>query len=122
MNPSTASASPGVPDQPTVLFAEGFEHNPSPAVTPITSYQGAPPTNQTYKTDPEWAPNPVSCNGLITAFSTTGICTSATANSNVRLMARKLGAFAGDATPDDNHVVSAYTDQGLIPGPNKIEH
>ncbi|HEX8157415.1 MAG TPA: hypothetical protein VF526_08510 [Solirubrobacteraceae bacterium] len=122
LHPAGASASPGVPDPPSVLFSEGFENDPSVAVTPVTSYQGAPPANQTYKTGPEYAPNATSCNGLITAYlSPKPYCVSSTADANVRLMARKLGLFAGDATPDDNHVVSAYTDQGYDPGPNKVE-
>ncbi len=116
-----ASATPGVPDQPTVLFGENFENNPQQTVTPLTSYQGAPPTNETYKTDPQWAPDASSCNGLITAYFDPYFCVSATANANVRLMALKLGIFAGDTTPDDNHVVSAYTDQGHDPGANNIE-
>jgi hypothetical protein len=120
--PSGASAAPGVPDQPTVLFSETFENNPQATVTPLTSYQGAPPTNETYKTDPQWAPDRVSCNGLITAFTDpTPYCVSRTADANVRLMARKLGILAGDPTPDDNHVVSAYTDRGRDPGANNIE-
>jgi uncharacterized repeat protein (TIGR01451 family) len=119
--PGGAAANPGAPDSPAVLFGEDFEHNPAAVVSPVTSYQGAPPANETYTTDPEWAPDTVSCNGWITAFSNAGICVSSIANGNVRLMARKLGIFAGDPTPDDNHVVSAYTDQGRDPGPNKIE-
>jgi hypothetical protein len=119
--PSGASAAPGVPDPPAVLFGENFENNPQPTVTPVTSYHGAPPTNETYKTDPQWAPDSVSCNGLITAYVNPRYCVSSTADANVRLMARQLGTFAGDTTPDDNHVVSAYTDQGQDPGPNNIE-
>jgi hypothetical protein len=120
--PSAASAAAGVPDPPAVLFSENFENNPQPTVTPLTSYHGAAPTNETYKTDTQWAPDTVSCNGLITAYvNPSPYCVSATADANVRLMARMLGAFAGDATPDDNHVVSAYTDQGQDPGPNHIE-
>jgi hypothetical protein len=119
--PGGAAASPGVPDSPTVLFSEDFENNPAAVVSPVTSYQGAPPASETYTTDAAWAPDTTSCNGWITAFSNAGICRSSIANGNVRLMARKLGIFVGDATPDDNHVVSAYTDQGQDPGPNKIE-
>jgi hypothetical protein len=119
--PSAASATPAVPDPATVLFSEGFENSPQATVTPVTSYQGAAPLNQTYKTDPQWAPDATSCNGLITAFVDPRYCVSPVADANVRLMARKLGTFAGDATPDDNHVVSAYTDQGRDPGPNNIE-
>ncbi|MEA2129269.1 MAG: hypothetical protein QOJ85_2160 [Solirubrobacteraceae bacterium] len=119
--PAGASASPGVPDAPTVLFGEDFENNPAQAVVGVTSYTGAAPLNETYATDPQWAPDPVSCNGLITAYVDPWYCVSGTANANVRLMARKLGTFAGDATPDDNHVVSAYTDQGRDPGANHIE-
>jgi uncharacterized repeat protein (TIGR01451 family) len=120
--PSGAFAAPGVPDPPTVLFSETFENNPQTTVTPLTSYHGAPPANETYKTDPQWAPDRVSCNGLITAFSDPApYCVSSTADANVRLMARKLGTLAGDTTPDDNHVVSAYTDRGRDPGANNIE-
>jgi hypothetical protein len=43
---------PGSSDQPTVLFGEDFENNPRPTVTPLTSYHGAPPIGETYKTDP----------------------------------------------------------------------
>jgi hypothetical protein len=116
-----AAAAPGVPDAPAVLFGEDFENNPSQGVTGVTSYTGAAPVNETYTTDPAWAPSAVSCNGWIMAFSTAGTCVSPTANSNMQIMARKLGVFAGDPTPDDNHVVSAYTDQGVNPGPNKVE-
>jgi len=119
--PGVASATPGVPDQPTVLFGENFENNPQQTVTPVTSYQGAPPLNETYKTDPQWAPDATSCNGLIVAYVDPGYCVSGTANANLRLMARMLGSFAGDPTPDDNHVVSAYTDLGHDPGANNIE-
>jgi uncharacterized repeat protein (TIGR01451 family) len=118
---SSAFAAAGVPDQPTVLFGEDFENNPQPAVTPVTSYQGAAPLNETYKTDPQWAPDPDSCNGLITAFINPNFCVDSTANANVRRMARMLGTLAGDTTPDDNHVVSAYTDRGHDPGANNIE-
>jgi uncharacterized repeat protein (TIGR01451 family) len=119
--PGGAAASPGVPDPPAVLFGEDFENNPSQGVTAVTSYTGAAPVSETYTTDPAWAADAVSCNGWIMAFSTAGICVSGTANDNMRLMARKIGIFAGDTTPDDNHVVSAYTDQGRRPGPNKVE-
>jgi hypothetical protein len=120
---SGASASPGTPEAPTALFSEDFESNRSVAIAPITGYTGAPPINETYRTDPAYAPSPISCNGLITAFSSPGpgFCVSPTANASVRLMARKLGVFVKDATPDDNHVVSAYTDQGRDPGADKVE-
>jgi uncharacterized repeat protein (TIGR01451 family) len=121
VHPAGASASPGVPDAPTTLFGEGFENNPSQAVVGVTSYTGAAPLSETYATDPAWAPNASSCNGWITAFTSPGVCISGIANGNVELMAQKLGAFAGDPTPNDNHVVSAYTDLGANPGPNKIE-
>jgi uncharacterized repeat protein (TIGR01451 family) len=121
VQPGAAPAAPGVPDPPAALFGESFENNPQSTVTPLTSYQGAPPVNQKYKTDPQWAPDPVSCNGLIPAYVDPPFCASTTANANVRLMARTLGIFAGDATPDDNHVVSAYTDRGHDPGANNIE-
>jgi hypothetical protein len=123
VHPGGASASPGTPEAPTVLFSEDFEHNPSVAIAAVTGYTGAPPINETYRTDPAYAASATSCNGLITAFSSPGpgFCVSPTANANVRLMARKLGTFAMDPTPDDNHVVSAYTDQGLDPGANKVE-
>jgi hypothetical protein len=108
-------AAAGVPDQPTVLFSETFENNPQTTVTPLTSYHGAPPTNETYKTDPQWAPDRVSCNGLITAFGDPApYCVSATADGNVRLMARKLGILAGDTTPDDNHVCRPTPTKGGI--------
>jgi uncharacterized repeat protein (TIGR01451 family) len=118
--PAGASASPGVPDAPSVLFGEDFENNPAQAVVGLTSYTGPAPLSQTYATDPAWSPDPHSCNGWITAFTTPGIC-EATASGNVQLMARKLGIFAGDPTPDDNHVVSAYTHEGHDPGANKVE-
>jgi hypothetical protein len=123
VRPGDASAIPGTPVAPTVLFGEDFENDPSVAVAAVTGYTGAPPIKETYRTDPAWAPSPTSCNGLVTAFSSPGpgFCVSSIANANVRLMARKLGTFAKDATPDDNHVVSAYTDQGLDPGANKVE-
>jgi hypothetical protein len=123
IHPGHASASPGTPEAPIPLFSEGFESNSSVAIAPVTGYTGAPPIGETYRTDPAYAPSPTSCNGLITAFSSPGpgFCVSPTANANVRLMARKLGMFAKDPTPDDNHVVSAYTDQGLDPGANKVE-
>jgi uncharacterized repeat protein (TIGR01451 family) len=119
-HPRGAYASPGVPDPPTALFGEDFENNPSASVVGVTSYTGAAPLSETYTTDPAWAPDASSCNGWITAFTTPGIC-EATASHNVQLMARALGTFAGDATPDDNHVVSAYTHEGHDPGANKIE-
>jgi uncharacterized repeat protein (TIGR01451 family) len=118
--PGGAAASPNVPDAPSVLFSENFENNPAAGVVGVTSYTGAAPLSQTYTTDSAWAPDATSCNGWITAFSSPGIC-EITASNNVRLMARKLGIFAGDPTPDDNHVVSAYTHNGQVPGPNKIE-
>jgi uncharacterized repeat protein (TIGR01451 family) len=121
VQPGSAVASPGVPDPPAALFSEDFENNPSQGVVAVTSYQGAAPLNEAYTTDVQWTPNIDSCNGWITEFSSPYNCVSATANANVRLMARQLGTFAGDATPDDNHVVSAYTDQGYDPGANNIE-
>src|SRR4051794_39480591 len=119
-HPRGAYASPGVPDPPTALFGEDFENNPSASVVGVTSYTGAAPLSETYTTDPAWAPDASSCNGWITAFAPPGFC-GAPASHNVQLMARALGTFAGDATPDDNHVVSAYTHEGHDPGANKIE-
>ncbi|MDX6680890.1 MAG: hypothetical protein QOG94_929 [Solirubrobacteraceae bacterium] len=123
VRPGDASARPGTPEAPTPLFDEDFESNRSVAVAPVTGYTGASPVNETYRTDPAYAPSAISCNGLITAFSSPGpgFCVSPAANAGVRLLARKLGVFDKDATPDDNHAVSAYTDQRRDPGANKVE-
>jgi uncharacterized repeat protein (TIGR01451 family) len=113
------AATPGVPEPPVVLFAEDFEHVPSPPQTGgavgsgmpqmLDVYTGTAPVAMTYTADPYWLDD-AECNGIITAALSAGrqAC-DPSGTVAIRLLARQLGTLTPG--PDDvNHAVSAYTD------------
>jgi hypothetical protein len=58
------SADPGVPQPPSLVFAEGFESGTGATPIQLTGYTGAPPQNETYTAEPAWLTN---CNGWISS-------------------------------------------------------
>lgn len=105
-----APAAPGSPRaaaDPTELFVEDFENDPTPAATLITDYVGADGT--TYSADGVWA-DAARCNGLVVDHSSTNAVCGAM--RQVRALASALGTIAGADDPQTNHVISAYTNGG----------
>ena len=117
---ATTPGSPGTPQAPTVVYAEGFENGTGTTQELLTSYTGAPPASETYTADPAWLTN---CNGEIVEFNTPytdlGNCASTAFTSHTRQLAYALGALAGAADPSSNHAVTAYTEGN--PGANLVE-
>lgn len=136
---ATVPGTPGVPQDPTVVFNEDFENRLTPLPIRLDTYTGA--TGMTYTADPAWLQN---CNGWVAAFSDPGggsadvapqvaDCTpapngpgtpGATAWNRVRQLAQALGIQNGSADPSGNHAVSAYTNGAINngdPGADKVE-
>ncbi len=115
-----ASAAPGVPQAPVVVFAEGFENGQGDTPVLLTDYTGAPPVAQTYSADPAWL---TACNGWLAspqqpAVPPPGSGCSAGNWQAVRDMAGILGQWAG-GDPATNHAVTAYTAGN--PGAGKVQ-
>lgn len=124
---SAAPGSPGVPEAPTVIFHEDFEHNPSAGPVALTSYTGS--SGMGYTASAPWLTN---CNGEVLFFAMND---SEFANSNcsvgdgtnvtmafdaVRRLAYALGTLSS-STPGNNRALTAYTDAGNVyvsPGAN----
>jgi uncharacterized repeat protein (TIGR01451 family) len=113
-----ASAAPGTPEDPTVLYAEGFENGTGTTPVNLEDYSGS--TGQTYTADDPWLTN---CNGQIvnynTPVSSLGNCATAADAAHLRQLAWALGQHAGAATPASNHAVTAYTEGN--PGADAVE-
>ncbi|KOV87920.1 choice-of-anchor P family protein [Nocardia sp. NRRL S-836] len=115
-----ASAAPGVPQAPVVVFAEDFENGQGATPVLLTAYTGAPPVAQTYTADPAWL---TACNGWLAAAQQPaapppGSGCSAGNWQAVRNMAGILGQWAG-GDPAGNHAVTAYT--AADPGAGKVQ-
>ncbi|MFT7837113.1 hypothetical protein Q5530_13285 [Saccharothrix sp. BKS2] len=65
VHPVTATAEPGVPQAPVVVFAEDFENGQGTTPALLTAYTGLPPVNQTYDADPAWL---TACNGWLASL------------------------------------------------------
>ena len=113
---SAAPGTPGVPQAPTTVYTENFEHGTGNTPIELTNYTGA--SGEKYTADPAWL---TACNGYIFDFSSTGNgnCSSAGSANGLRQLAWALGSFAGATTPADNHAVGAYTETN--PGANLIQ-
>jgi uncharacterized repeat protein (TIGR01451 family) len=118
----SAVAAPGTPGAPAVIYAEDFENT---ALTPVllTGYTGAPSTNgMTYTADAPWL---TGCNGAVVAFNSPAAdnadagCTSNGDYTRVRQLAQALGNLRDPATADDNHAVTAYTENN--PGADAVQ-
>jgi uncharacterized repeat protein (TIGR01451 family) len=121
LSPQSAHAAPGSPGTPqagSVVFQEGFENGTGTTPVVLTSYTGT--NGQKYTADSGWLTN---CNGQIRSFNTPytslGNCTNNGDTSNLGQLAYALGAHNGDATPQANHAVTAYTENN--PGANARE-
>jgi hypothetical protein len=111
--PSTESER--TPADPTPLFVEDFENDPSSDARLITDYVGAGGTR--YSSDPVWA-DTAKCNGLVVgAGVTTPGCAAGPA---LGALARALGIVGDGVDPGANHAISAYTNGGA-PGADKVQ-
>ena len=115
-----APGTPGVAQDPLVLFVEDFEEVPAGAEDLLVDYVGA--SGATYTAEGLWA-DPAACNGIITSQNSpdNAACGIASAGgpAAIRSLAEQLGTHNGSASPADNHAVAAYT--AGDPGPNLIE-
>ena len=117
-----AAAAPGVPEDPTVVYAEDFEFGVGTRPVLLSDYVGAPPTSTRYTAVTPWL---TSCNGAILAFNSPNAdladsgCAALESYSRVRQLAYALGVHTRVADPAINHSVTAYTDNN--PGANRVE-
>ncbi|MFI6948544.1 hypothetical protein [Streptomyces sp. NPDC050422] len=120
---ATTPGTPGVPQAPTVVYAEDFENNTGATPILLPAYVGAPPLNETYTADPAWL-SATNCNGIILdqAGGNQPNCQdrNPAGMQTLKNQANVLGQVNGAADPTLNHVVSAFTD-GANPGANKVE-
>ncbi|WP_329026244.1 DUF7507 domain-containing protein [Streptomyces sp. NBC_00690] len=120
---ASVPGSPGIPQPPTVVYAEDFENGTGQTPILLNNYTGAPPTNAKYTAASQWIDAP-HCNGII--LNQSGANQPACQNQNpvamssLKFMANVLGVVNGAANPSNNHAVSAYTD-GANPGANRVE-
>jgi hypothetical protein len=122
---SAVAGNPGVPSDPIVLLAEGFDTGLTPeTLTLLEDYVPAFPT--TYSADDAWLSQEAG-NGLIIDGNTTDAEFDTTdydgvgngGRERMRELATALGEVAGKTSGEDNFAVTAYTD--LDPGANQIE-
>jgi len=115
-----APGTPGVPQAPAAIFAEGFENGQGATPTLLTNYTGGPPVGATYTADPAWL---TACNGWLTspAASTTPPAGSGCVPGDwaqVKNLAGVLGQWSGGSSTM-NHAVTAYTAGN--PGAGKVQ-
>jgi uncharacterized repeat protein (TIGR01451 family) len=119
---ATVPGMPRVPQAPTSVFREDFEHEVSLRPVSLSDYvgrpTGAPSVDARYTADPSWLTD---CNGTIVAFDSPdgewggAGCPQPTAATGawayVRMMAWALGSARGegDAAARANHAVTAWT-------------
>ncbi|MEU7524298.1 hypothetical protein AB0A74_01030 [Saccharothrix sp. NPDC042600] len=120
MASATVPGTPGVPQAAALLVAEDFENAATPTPRLLSTYVGA--SGQTYTADTPYLTN---CNGNVVEFDSTDIAASNCngndgAFSGIRQMAHALGTFAGDSTPNDNHVVSGWTLAAIPAGQTRV--
>jgi hypothetical protein len=116
-----ALGAPGIPQAPVALFSEDFESVPGSAAVLIEGYLGAT-SQHDYNADTSWEGSKANCNGVIASFAGDAAgCTPAGGDANLKLLARKLGAFAAAPAPDANHAVGENTDADPDPGNGDIE-
>ncbi len=104
-----ASAAPGVPAPPTVVFEENFENVDDPVLAQfLNTYTGPAPLAMTYTADSTWIDAPL-CNGTIASWNSTpnATCASGTFNSFVRPIVLGLGGGAG--VGEDNQAMGDVT-------------
>ncbi|MCM2389723.1 DUF7507 domain-containing protein [Streptomyces albipurpureus] len=120
---ATTPGTPGLPQAPTVVYAEDFENGTGQTPILLPAYTGAPPVNATYTAAAPWL-SAANCNGIILNRSGANqpACQaqSAFAMSELKNMANVLGQVAASPTPNNNHAVAAYT-EGANPGANLVE-
>lgn len=112
-----ASAAPGDPATPTVIFAEGFE-NASPTLpVRLADYVGLSPTAMTYSAHANWL-DAAQCNGIIVSGGTSND-PACGYNSQLRSLADALGQVNGVTPPTANHALAAYTNGN--PGADNVQ-
>jgi uncharacterized repeat protein (TIGR01451 family) len=115
----TASATPGVPQAPAVVFTEDFENGQGATPHLVSDYTGPPPVSETYTADPAWL---TACNGWLTsqlnpATEPPGAgCGSFWGQA--KQLAGALGQWAG-GDPATNHALINYTSNN--PGPDRVQ-
>ncbi|MBE1468772.1 DUF11 domain-containing protein [Kibdelosporangium phytohabitans] len=116
---SPVFADPGVPQAPTVVFAEGFEFGQGATPQLVTGYTGPPPVSQQYTADPAWL---TACNGWITSLQNSPVEPPGAACGGFWTQAQQLSAALGQWAGGDaatNHSVIGYTSAN--PGPDKVQ-
>ncbi|MFE1320372.1 GEVED domain-containing protein [Kitasatospora phosalacinea] len=118
-----APGTPGVPQDPTVVYTEDFENAPADKPVRLTGYTGA--TGETYTAHANWL---TGCNGWVLDNTATsndyapGIADCGNTESfwnASRGLAAVLGRYNGTAVPDRNQAVTAFTYNS--PGANRVE-
>ncbi|PPK68532.1 choice-of-anchor P family protein [Actinokineospora auranticolor] len=116
-----ATAAPGDPLAPRVVFAEDFENGQGSGVIWVDDYTGPAPLAQTYRVDPVWL---TSCNGIIASALNQATDPPGAGCGGwwprVRDLARVLGDHA-DGTGATNHAVTAYTHTNPGAGRTQLE-
>ncbi len=120
-----ASALPGVPDPPVVIYSENFENAPDTGNPQLlTAYTSTSPQypNGTYTSDPFWA-SAAKCNGFVISNGNSYPAGSCGGNSGIfnalKTLSQALGTIGGTA-PATNSAVAAYT-AGAAGAANQIE-
>ncbi|GAB1819494.1 choice-of-anchor P family protein [Herbidospora sp. RD11066] len=115
-----ASAAPGVPADPQVVFSEEFENGQGATPILVTGYTGPAPHAMTYTADPAWL---TACNGIIASRLNPVAVPPLAAPcpgfwGSIRTLAGVLGQWSG-GDPATNHAVTGYTAGN--PGAPKVQ-
>ena len=126
--PGHASAAPGVPAPPVVVWSEDFENLPAPTSsmdgTDLLLYVGLNPVGQKYTADPLWRMDAKHCNGIIATFNANPTsaamakaCVERRHWNGLQQMAEVAGLFAGRTASDarKNHAMAMLTVGGSYP-------
>ncbi len=118
IGPLSAPGTPGVPQAPSIIYAENFENNPNANAILLTGYTGTAPQNETYTADPAWL---TQCNGVVLSQTTpdgNNISGCGVNYGSIQVLAGVLGTLPGGGGAT-NEAVSAFT--AGDPGANLIE-
>ncbi len=115
MHSQSASAVPGVPNAPTVVFKEDFENGVTNSPSLISNYIGAAPQNETYTATPYYL-DPAQCNGFIVSINAPantayGGC-GGSGVDYLRNIANLVGVYNGQPSINGNHALTGLTGVG----------
>jgi uncharacterized repeat protein (TIGR01451 family) len=113
---ATVAGFPTEPQEPTIVYAEDFEHEVGITPVLLTKYTGAPPLSARYTAARNYLEH---CNGNIVEFKAAPRSASncdESAFDHVRQMAYALGILRKEskANAELNHAVTAFTDPGEL--------